>query len=160
MSAVCTLSAHSLSISEILFILSCYPWHSGYLRVPFHQLQRNPDNLSLNIFISKVFRNIPSFPPASDQIWVKARTTKNDVSIRHRFQRESRKYISLPILRNLVFERRPLHARHVFHFVIHPMLVLLIFKKNCHFFSLLSLPPISFTNAPQYNAVFVLFFIF
>jgi hypothetical protein len=43
------------------------------------------------------------------------------------------------ILRNRDFERRPLHARHVFLFVMHPMLALFIEIKARHF-SLLPLP--------------------
>jgi hypothetical protein len=38
------------------------------------------------------------------------------------------------ILRNRDFERRPLHAWHVFLFVMHPMLVLFIKIKTRHFF--------------------------
>jgi hypothetical protein len=59
------------------------------------------------------------------------------------------------ILRNLAFERRPLHARHVFLFVIHPMLVLFDRNRPVIFFSasttVVCLPHISFPNAPLYN---------
>jgi hypothetical protein len=56
-------------------------------------------------------------------------STANDVSMRHGFLRESWKHISSNLHRfYLVFERRPLHPRHVLLLVIHPLYLYIIIK--------------------------------
>jgi hypothetical protein len=71
-------------------------------------------------------------------------TANNDVSMRHRLQiRGNPGNTFLSILRNLVFERRPLHARHVFHLLCILHACILKKNENPSFFSaLLPLPHI------------------